>query len=114
MTTGVKVGAPALALLALHAALARAAAPTGLLCDYQRSPALGVRGAGGDAPRFSWIVPPCAGTPDAAQAAFAVVVTSEGAPVWASGRVEGGDRHPGAFNGVRGWRSAERSDGNDR
>jgi hypothetical protein len=27
MTTGVKVGAPALALLALHAALARAAAP---------------------------------------------------------------------------------------
>ena len=38
--------------LALHATLARSAAPTGLLCDFQRSPALGVRGAGGDAPRF--------------------------------------------------------------
>ena len=77
--------------LALHATLARSAAPTGLLCDFPRSPALGVRGAGGDVPRFSWIVPPCAGAPDATQTAFTIVVTSEGAPVWDSGRVESDD-----------------------
>jgi hypothetical protein len=38
--------------------------PTGLLADFQKSPALGVRAA----PRFSRVVPPCATAPDQAQA----------------------------------------------
>lgn len=69
----------------------RAAAPTGLLTDFQNSPALGVRGTDGNAPVFSWIVPPCDGAPDAAQIAYQLIVTSEGAPVWDSGRVASSD-----------------------
>ncbi len=71
----------------LAAVAAALPSPTGLLCDYQQSPALGVRGAGGDAPAFTWIVPPCPESPDAVQTAYQLVVTSEGAPVWDSGRV---------------------------
>jgi alpha-L-rhamnosidase len=59
-------------------------APSGLLCDYQRDPALGVRAA----PYFTWIVPPC-GSPDQSQIAYRIVVQAVvgGATVWDSGKV---------------------------
>jgi hypothetical protein len=50
------------AALAVLAAVATASpgAPTGLLCDFKKSPSLGVRAA----PRFGWIVPSCNGGSD--------------------------------------------------
>ena len=48
--------------------LAAASAPTGLLCDFKKSPSLGVRAA----PRFGWIVPPCPGATDHSQTQYQV------------------------------------------
>jgi hypothetical protein len=70
---------------AVVGASAQQGAPTGLLTDLKRAPALGVRLA----PAFAWIVPSCAAGGDSAQTAFRVVVTRAdgGATVWDSGRV---------------------------
>jgi hypothetical protein len=78
--------------LALAAALLRGAqadaVPTGLLADFQKAPALGVRAA----PRFTWIVPPCASAPDQAQVAYALsLYAADGTLVWASGTVASAD-----------------------
>jgi len=87
------------ASLALLAALAAAqdAAPTGLLADFMRSPAVGVRLT----PSFTWIVPPCAsGAGDGTQTNFRIVVTTAlGAPVWDSGKVAGNDSTYVAYAG---------------
>ena len=81
--------------LALAVALppvARAAAPTGLLADWQSTPALGVSAA----PSLGWIVPACDGQKDAMQTAYTITVHSDGdeakagaTPVWDSGKVAG-------------------------
>ena len=81
--------------LALAVALplvARAAAPTGLLADWQSTPALGVSAA----PALGWIVPACDGQKDAMQTAYTITVHSDGdeakagaTPVWDSGKVAG-------------------------
>ena len=76
------------ALLLCAAALVEAAAPTGLLVDFQKSPSLGVRLA----PRFSWIVPPCPSAPDQAQTSYQVKVYGDtGSLVWDSGLVADSD-----------------------
>ena len=69
------------------AALAQDAAPTGLLADFKRSPALGVRAA----PALGWIVPACAAGGDGAQVAYEIVVSelNSGQQIWDSGRVAG-------------------------
>ncbi len=66
----------------------RVAQPDGLLCDFQRNPAVGVR----PAPAFTWIVPPCTGpdaTPGHIQTAYQIVVSDKATEktVWDSGRV---------------------------
>ena len=59
----------AVGLLALTLATASALqAPTGLLCDFKKSPSLGVRAV----PRFGWIVPPCPGATDHSQTQYQV------------------------------------------
>ena len=74
------------ALLSVGLIVAASAGPSGLLCDFQRDPALGVRAA----PYFSWIVPPCGNAPDQEQTAFRIVVTAivGGGIVWDSGQVQ--------------------------
>ena len=47
-------------------------APSGLLADFQKSPATGVRAE----PRFSWVVPPCGTKISDAQTAYQVRVGS--------------------------------------
>eukprot|EP00035_Acanthoeca_spectabilis_P025007 m.456410 g.456410 ORF g.456410 m.456410 type:complete len:1036 (-) comp21050_c0_seq1:25-3132(-) len=79
-------------MLMLHAIVAMASAdstkPTGLLCDFKRSPSLGVRAA----PSFSWIVPPCSVGSDHDQVAYQLIVTTHGGkPVWDSGKVSQND-----------------------
>ena len=66
-------------------AVASSHGPSGLLCNFQASPALGVTSA----PQFTWQVPPCASQNDARQQAYRLVVTSElsGAVYWDSGQV---------------------------
>jgi hypothetical protein len=90
---------PAALALAAFASLAAAqdAAPTGLLADFMRSPAVGVRLA----PSFTWIVPACAaGAGDGSQMAFRIVVTTAlGAPVFDSGKVAGNDSTYVAYAG---------------
>lgn len=59
-------------------------APTGLLCNFQASPALGV----GLKPEFSWVVAPSASAADTMQSAYQLrVLDDQGATVWDSGRV---------------------------
>ena len=84
-------------LLSKTACAEPAAQPSGLLCDYQTSPALGVRRA----PAFSWIVPPCAGAPDQQQQAYQLVVlaANTGAVVWDSGKTAGNDSTYAAYVG---------------
>ena len=80
-----------------------AAAPTGLLADFKRSPALGVRAA----PAFTWIVPACPATSmpapagDGAQTAYRIVLTeaSSGATTWESGKVESSESTYVAYGG---------------
>ena len=65
--------------------------PTGLLADYQNSPALGVRAA----PAFTWIVPACGAADqeaDHAQVAYQIVVSDvAGKVVWDSQKVSNAD-----------------------
>ena len=65
--------------------------PTGLLADYQNSPALGVRAA----PAFTWIVPACGAAdeqPDHAQVAYQIIVSDvAGKVVWDSQKVSNAD-----------------------
>ena len=70
--------------------VATAAAPTGLMTNFQKSPSLGVTAA----PQFTWVVPPCAGAADQSQVAFAITVTEEadGNNVWHSGKVTSTNR----------------------
>ena len=71
-------------------------APVGLLCDYQKSPALGVR----PSPFFSWIVPPCAHGTEQQQVAYTLVVWSDGGKqVWSSGRIVSNDSTYVAYAG---------------
>ena len=66
-------------------ATATATAPTGLLADFQKTTATGVRAA----PVFSWIVPPCGRGSDHVQTAYNLVVTDgDGKKVWDSGEVQ--------------------------
>ena len=59
-------------------------APTGLLCNFQASPALGV----GLKPESSWVVAPSASAADTMQSAYQLrVLDDQGATVWDSGRV---------------------------
>ena len=75
---------------------AGAYAPSGLLCDFQKHPALGVRAT----PHFTWIVPPCAGASDQMQTAFQIIVTSiEGAQIWDSGKQESNESTYVAYGG---------------
>jgi hypothetical protein len=76
-----------LAMMALNLGGARAAAPTGLLVDWQVAPALGVS----TAPSFGWVVPPCDGAKDAMQTGYTLEVFKDGATasVWSSGAVAG-------------------------
>lgn len=79
----------AAALASLLCSLAQASSlslvPTGLLCNFQRSPALGVTAA----PQFSWVVPPCAASSGGRQTAFQIIVKDEATnrTVWDSGTV---------------------------
>ncbi len=84
------------ALGAAFAGFASAASPTGLLADFQKSPALGVRSE----PRFTWIVPPC-GSGNQKQTAYRVVVASEtGEQMWDSGKVVSEDSTYVTFAGA--------------
>ena len=95
-----------LLLLPLGALALAEEAPTGLLCDFQRAPALGVR----NSPRFTWIVPPCTSSPDLTQSAYRIVVftANNGTVVWESGKVASADstyhlcclRRPGSRLGL--------------
>jgi len=71
---------------ALISSALAASAPTGLLVDYQKSPALGVRAV----PHFGWIVPPpagaCSANPDHTQGAYQIVISEAGKQVWDSGK----------------------------
>lgn len=62
-------------------------APTGLLCEFQKSPTLGVRAQ----PRFTWIIPPCAAGSDHQQVAYNLQVSSDEGHIWNSGKVAGND-----------------------
>ena len=74
------------AVEAFAAVEAHATAPTGLLCEYQNSPALGVQAQ----PHFSWIVPPCKQGSDHQQEGYQVLVSDdEGKQLWDSGKVAG-------------------------
>jgi hypothetical protein len=65
-----------------------ASAPSGLLCDFHASPALGVRAA----PRFTWIVPPCSAGADHVQASYQLTVRDIGEQViWDSKQVTSND-----------------------
>ena len=87
--------ASALAALAALAA-AQDAVPTGLLADFQKSPAHLSRFT----PHFTWIVPPCAASPDAAQTSYALTVRAlSGATVWASGAQNDADSTYVAYAG---------------
>ena len=55
-------------LLQLLSSVVVSGGPDGLLADFQKSPATGVRAE----PRFGWIVPPCATGADHVQAAYQV------------------------------------------
>lgn len=56
--------------------------PSGLLCDFQKSPALGIRAN----PGFTWIVPACGAA--SLQSAYQVLVSDDqGREVWDSGKV---------------------------
>jgi alpha-L-rhamnosidase len=79
------MGSKIFAAIALLAASAEAqTVPTGLLVDFQNSPALGVRLV----PAFSWIVPPCQTDPNQQQTAYQIVVKNNvGQTLWDSGRV---------------------------
>ena len=61
--------------------------PTGLMTNFQKSPALGVTAV----PQFTWIVPPCEAAADQAQVSFELsVVRAEGGGgggAWSSGQV---------------------------
>ena len=85
VTTAATAVSPAEASL-----VASAAAPTGLMTNFQKSPSLGVTAA----PQFTWVVPPCAGAADQSQVAFAITVTEEadGNNVWHSGKVTSTNR----------------------
>lgn len=72
----------ALLLATLAGQAHAAAAPTGLLCNFQKSPALGVTAH----PRFSWIVP-AGSEPEHSQIAYELTVTAGGKVIWASGKV---------------------------
>jgi hypothetical protein len=82
--------------LASHAL---ALAPTGLLCEFQKSPALGVR----ENPHFTWIVPPCAGGADHQQQTYQLVISSGGKTIWDSGKVTSSDSTyaPGPKEGLK-------------
>jgi len=83
-------------VLLIAARSASAVAPTGLLCDFQKQPALGVRGA----PRFSWIVPPCKGQADQHQTAYKLVVRSDtGELMWDSGKIPSNESTYAAYGG---------------
>ena len=70
--------------------------PTGLLCEFQRTPALGVRAQ----PHFSWIVPACKDGSDHQQAAYQIIVSDDkGTQLWDSGKVMGGDSTYVAYAG---------------
>jgi hypothetical protein len=86
-----------LLLLPLGALALAEEAPTGLLCDFQRAPALGVR----NSPRFTWIVPPCTSSPDQTQSAYRIVVVTanNGTVVWESGKVASADSTYVAYAG---------------
>ncbi len=69
--------------------------PSGLLCDFQKSPALGVR----TVPHFSWIVPPCKDTSDELQIAYQITVASSFGSVWDSGKQPSNDSTYVAYMG---------------
>jgi len=75
--------------------------PTGLLCDYQKSPALGVRAE----PRFTWIVPACSdGSTDHQQSAYQLKVSVAGPAaklIWDSGKVSDTDSTYVAYSGPK-------------
>ena len=64
-----------------------AAAPTGLLVDWQVAPALGVS----TVPTFGWVVPPCSDAKDAMQTGYSLELYKDGgtSSVWSSGAVVG-------------------------
>jgi hypothetical protein len=74
-------------LLLLTVALVSASAPTGLLCEFQKSPALGIRAT----PHFSWIVPPCAAGSDHQQHSYQITISMLGVKQWDSGQVVSSD-----------------------
>ena len=71
-------------------------APTGLLCNFQKSPALGITAT----PHFSWIVPP-GPEPDHSQIAYELTVTRGGKVVWASGSVASNVSTYAAYTGPK-------------
>lgn len=77
------------ALVALLAARALAVAPSGLLCNFQSSPALGV----GPKPRFSWIQAPCGSAEAGTQLAYRLELffADDASLFWDSGKVAGND-----------------------
>lgn len=85
--------------VAAVASTACAGAPTGLLCDYKRSPAQGVRIT---APHFSWIVQNNCNFSDHMQFAYALQVTTNNrtAVVWDSGQVVDADSTYAKYGGA--------------
>jgi hypothetical protein len=83
-------------LIALVSASSVAAnAPTGLLTDYKRSPAGGVRSV----PSFTWVVPACETESDHTLSAYQLTVTHQGRDVWDSGKTAGTDSTYVAYAG---------------
>jgi len=71
-------------------------APSGLLTDFQKQPALGV----GATPRFTWIVNPCGDVAEQRQTAYQIVVSGDnGENMWDSGKVTSSDSTSVSYGG---------------
>ena len=73
-------------LLFISSVSADSSVPTGLLANFQKSPALGV----GRRPYFAWIVPAHDAIDDAAQSSYQITVKDAGTntTTWSSGKIQ--------------------------
>jgi hypothetical protein len=84
-------------LLSLCVETTAQAAPTGLLANFQKSPALGVTAT----PHFTWIVPGAPSEADHAQTSYTLNVSRNNNLVWSSGRVASNESTYVPYGGPR-------------
>ena len=85
----------AIAVLPFFCDAAASPAPSGLLVDFQKSPALGIKAD----PHFTWIVPACSTENDHQQTAYQIKVTSGEALIWDSGKIPSNESTYAPYNG---------------